>query len=72
MILKAGGRWGKSSADKKPVADLDILEGVGHHGDEHVEEKNDGHEVVGHEQQLGDGLREVLAVLDLDAGGSGQ
>lgn len=54
------------------MADLDILEGVGHHGDEHVEEKDDGHEVVGHEQQLGDGLREVLAVLDLDAGGSGQ
>ena len=53
-------------------ADLDVLEGVGHHGDEHVEQQDDGHAVVGDEEQLRHCLREVLAELDLYAAGRSQ
>ena len=50
-------------------ANLDVLEWVGHHGDEHVEQQNDGHAVVSDEEQFRHRLREVLAVLDLYAAG---
>ena len=46
--------------------DLDLLKGVGHHGDEHVDENDDGHCLVGHEQHLAHKLRERLAAVHLD------
>ena len=52
--------------------DLNILKGVGHHGDEHVEQQDDGHAVVGDEQHLSHHLREVLPVVDLNAAGRHQ
>ena len=60
----------RSGDDVQTVAaDLDVLEGVGHHGDEHVEKQDDGHAVVGDEEQLRHRLREILAGFDLYTAG---
>ena len=39
---------------------LDLLKRTRHHGDEHVDEYDDGHDVVHHEQDLTHSLREGL------------
>lgn len=39
---------------------LNVLEGVGHHGNEHVDKHNNGHGVVNHKQMFPHLFRELL------------
>lgn len=50
----AGGRTGWR------ICYLDLLERVGHHCNEHINEDDDGHRVIAHEHVLGDALSEAL------------
>lgn len=42
---------------------LYLLETVGHHSYEHINENNDGHDVVGHEEALAHSLYEPMLLL---------
>jgi len=47
-------RWGKT------VCYLDLLERVGHHCNEHVNQDDDGHRVIAQQHVFGDALSEIL------------
>lgn len=42
-----------------------MLETVRHHSYEHVNEDNDGHDVVGHEESLADSLNKLMLLLEI-------
>lgn len=44
-----------------------MLETVRHHSYEHVNEDNDGHDVVGHEESLADSLNKLMLLLEIRA-----
>jgi len=45
---------------------LDLLEGVGHHSNEHVNEHDDGHGVIAEQHVFGDALSEILDLAFAD------
>lgn len=46
---------------------LYLLKTVGHHSYEHINENNDGHDVVGHEEALAHSLYEPMLLLKVGA-----
>ncbi len=51
---------------------LNVLKAIGHHGDEHVNEDNNGHDMVADEQVFAHGLGVRLHVTVPDRGQRGQ